>query len=415
MVVKKMKSMLYISGIILVILLALVGAGSAATTQAVAGESSGTMASTQVLSEISIKAPDADSFCGPLANPTAYIAASVEDNTGTGRLDPFLTTFTPKKDKVTEEGINAYPVQWETFDGGDRTHLIQLADVPKVDVGGKMYYEFDLDANEAGNDNERYLSIGEIRIFVGDGSVSGYDPSDDSVDAGSMTKVWDLQTACGPEVFIGLDYRISEGSGWSDMSLYVPVSAFGDASGTDYVYMYTLFANPAEFGDPTTDYTTNDGFEEWGLREVSTVTYPPLLKLIKVVNNNYDGTNEPGDWELCADGGFPAGALDKSFCYLGDTSGSESYIEVWPNEAYTLSENPAQTPGYIAGDWSCVGNSIPLNGDEITLLNDEVLTCTIVNSDFGTPVPEFPTLALPVAMVIGLLGAVLFIRQTKDN
>jgi large repetitive protein len=32
-----------------------------------------------------------------------------------------------------------------------------------------------------------------------------------------------------------------------------------------------------------------------------------------------------------------------------------------------------------------------------------------------TPAPEFPTLALPVAFIIGMLGAVLFIRRTKEN
>lgn len=33
----------------------------------------------------------------------------------------------------------------------------------------------------------------------------------------------------------------------------------------------------------------------------------------------------------------------------------------------------------------------------------------------GSSVPEFPTLALPVAMMIGFLGLVLFVRGTKEN
>lgn len=33
----------------------------------------------------------------------------------------------------------------------------------------------------------------------------------------------------------------------------------------------------------------------------------------------------------------------------------------------------------------------------------------------GTPVPEFPSLALPAAMIIGFLGAVLFIQGTKKQ
>lgn len=32
-----------------------------------------------------------------------------------------------------------------------------------------------------------------------------------------------------------------------------------------------------------------------------------------------------------------------------------------------------------------------------------------------TPVPEFPTLALPIGMIIGVLGGVLFIRETRES
>ena len=32
-----------------------------------------------------------------------------------------------------------------------------------------------------------------------------------------------------------------------------------------------------------------------------------------------------------------------------------------------------------------------------------------------TPVPEFPTMALPAALIVGLIGAVLFIQKSKDE
>ena len=35
------------------------------------------------------------------------------------------------------------------------------------------------------------------------------------------------------------------------------------------------------------------------------------------------------------------------------------------------------------------------------------------NCGGGTPVPEFPTIALPIALIIGFLGAVLFIQETR--
>ena len=45
-------------------------------------------------------------------------------------------------------------------------------------------------------------------------------------------------------------------------------------------------------------------------------------------------------------------------------------------------------------------------------INLEV-TCTPIITP--PPVPEFPTMALPAALIIGLLGAVLFIKRTKEN
>jgi hypothetical protein len=33
----------------------------------------------------------------------------------------------------------------------------------------------------------------------------------------------------------------------------------------------------------------------------------------------------------------------------------------------------------------------------------------------STPVPEFPTMFLPVTMIIGFLGAVLLIQGTREN
>jgi hypothetical protein len=32
-----------------------------------------------------------------------------------------------------------------------------------------------------------------------------------------------------------------------------------------------------------------------------------------------------------------------------------------------------------------------------------------------TPIPEFPTMALPAALIVGMLGAVLFIQRSKEN
>lgn len=47
--------------------------------------------------------------------------------------------------------------------------------------------------------------------------------------------------------------------------------------------------------------------------------------------------------------------------------------------------------------------------------NDVVLSVTCTPLETQNPVPEFPTPALPVSLLIGLLGAVFFIRNTREN
>jgi hypothetical protein len=46
-----------------------------------------------------------------------------------------------------------------------------------------------------------------------------------------------------------------------------------------------------------------------------------------------------------------------------------------------------------------------------SLIDNVIVDCTY------TPpaIPEFPTMALPVALIVGLIGAVLFIKSTKEN
>ena len=48
-------------------------------------------------------------------------------------------------------------------------------------------------------------------------------------------------------------------------------------------------------------------------------------------------------------------------------------------------------------------------------INLEVSCTPITSPPLVTAAPEFPTTALPAAMIIGFLGAVLFIRRTREN
>jgi len=73
--------------------------------------------------------------------------------------------------------------------------------------------------------------------------------------------------------------------------------------------------------------------------------------------------------------------------------------------------------GVIPGPVSATGwDNIQVNvnfqgsgGEDLITLNGR---STI---ELPPPVPEFPTMALPVALIIGMLGAVLFIQKTKEQ
>jgi len=96
-------------------------------------------------------------------------------SSGTGTFDPFVTT---KSKKPVERNYNTdfTPIQdgYDTFAGGDRTHSIQLMEVPIVEYDGEWYYKFDGDINQKNADPGNLLSIDELRVFTADsGNLHG--------------------------------------------------------------------------------------------------------------------------------------------------------------------------------------------------------------------------------------------------
>lgn len=105
---------------------------------------------------------------------------------------------------------------------------------------------------------------------------------------------------------------------------------------------------------------------------------PAQLTLVKEV---VGGEARSTEWVLIADG------TDDN-----DLSGLGLVFGLVNPDTFTLSES-AGPPGYIAGDWDCVGGG-NLIGQDLTLSADEEVTCTIINrvppvvifdSDFALP------------------------------
>jgi len=189
---------------------------------------------------------------------------------GTGVFDPFLTYQGSQAEDV-ERGFN-------TSQGGpgqgfmdDKrvdqwTHDLHVGDLAVINKGGQLYYAFELDANEVGNgNNNKLLSIDDIRIYTSPTDTAASVGDDHTlVDSLGVLRYAQNATLGSTANWVLIDASRSEGghtsgSGSSDMILYVPTSLFGGASGSDFLYFYTV--NGAH--DTPDGGTSESGYEEW--------------------------------------------------------------------------------------------------------------------------------------------------------
>jgi hypothetical protein len=86
-------------------------------------------------------------------------------------------------------------------------------------------------------------------------------------------------------------------------------------------------------------------------------------------------------------------------------------------------DGPVVTTG-VAADWtkytyervaSGATSTISFTGAEDSDSFGALIDDVIVVEKEDIPVPEFPTMALPAALIVGMLGAVLFIQRTKED
>jgi hypothetical protein len=92
--------------------------------------------------------------------------------------------------------------------------------------------------------------------------------------------------------------------------------------------------------------------------------------------------------------GVPAGLSHIDFCYNDDSNGCDCPVD----ECSTGTCDQAGECIFVEEGTQCTGGVCDGNGN-----------CG------GTPVPEFPSLALPAAMAVGLIGAVLLIQKSREQ
>ena len=190
---------------------------------------------------------------------------------GTGVLDPFvrLEKTGGGASPAVVEGYNTdgrlpgggTPAPFDAKSDARYTHALLATDVGTVDIDGTTYWEFLLDINQQGGPSTRYLTLNELQIYRGNGlqnlvteALSG----DGMLTALQSSLVWDLDAGTLGDNQINLDAKIgATGQGKADMAAYIPVGGTGD-----YLLLYSQFGNGFD-----TNYTNNDGYEEWGVRE----------------------------------------------------------------------------------------------------------------------------------------------------
>lgn len=188
-------------------------------------------------------------------------------STGTGVIESFVRLTTTGRN-TSEEGYNAdaRPVMPDVNTSPQFTRDIQLSVVPVVvNPDGQVgsYYEFLLDINQ--NNNEPLLSLDALQIYTRGTALAAAATLADLTGSGASLR-YDLDTGVDSEIL--LNYSLNAGSGSGDLLAYIPVTAFGGAIPTDYVYLYS------QFGAKGGDYEANAGFEEWATRDLTTTQVP---------------------------------------------------------------------------------------------------------------------------------------------
>ena len=216
---------------------------------------------------------------------------------GTGQFDPFLTLST---NQDSEKGYNTTSAngEFDSFFGGGRTHPIQAAAIPPVDVGGTLYREFSLDANDQGGDD--FMTIDEFEVYLDDQSdLTGYDAPGFSSDVAPLASlIYDLD-AGGDVTALMRSQTLTPGSGVSDITVLVPDSLFpaecfyGSTTCNKWVYVFTQSGAYIDDGsDPvggTQNWNVTAGFEEWRTRLV------PVVNVTKTATTSF---TQPYSWSV---------------------------------------------------------------------------------------------------------------------
>ena len=173
---------------------------------------------------------------------------------GTGVIQSFVRV----QRNGTEQGYNTSgrPVAFDEHTDPNFTHNLTFGDIPNRVIAGVTYKEFILDINQTSPNS--LLSLDKVQVYT---SAVGSQTTSTVSSLGAL--VYDMDA--GSDSWVKLDYNLASGSGQGDMRMFVPLSAFGGASASTFVYLYSFFG---------TNFATNDGFEEWAVQTPDAAVVP---------------------------------------------------------------------------------------------------------------------------------------------
>lgn len=200
----------------------------------------------------------------------ALFQTNEDQPSGTGNIDAFVRV----QADGSERGYNTSgrPVQFDENTSPQFTRDLQLSAVSTKIINGVVYREFLLDVNQLADSP---VSLVDLLIFISPTASlnTGMDPA-----AGTFpgaTLIYDMNQGEESAVAVASD---NPGSGAADMFLYVPSALFG--AGDPFIYLYSQFGlnidrttsspsdtDPVVKSAPAQPWETNDGFEEWAVRE----------------------------------------------------------------------------------------------------------------------------------------------------
>lgn len=178
------------------------------------------------------------SFRGGFINGALFRDPSVEGSAGSGTFRDLYRVSPPSgPNNVMEEGYNRPGIMHTSVPNGFNPYL-RMTDL--IQDASQSSYIFVVDLNESNNATDRYLSVDDLKIWVGGTTDPAVLPN---TLAATMTMfgtpVYDMSPA-GQQNFALLDATLSSGSGGGDLFVFVPKSYFPqNADPNAFVYIYT--------------------------------------------------------------------------------------------------------------------------------------------------------------------------------